>query len=42
MNQLKKSLFMEYYLLYQKNLSFAAALSKKKKQNLNDNTPGEI
>ena len=25
MNQLKKSLFMEYNLLYKKNLSFAAA-----------------
>ena len=25
MNQLKKSLFMEYNLLYKRNLSFAAA-----------------
>ena len=29
MNYLKKSLFMEYNLLYKKNLSFAAAFRRR-------------
>ena len=40
MNQLKKSLFMEYNLLYKKNLSFAAA-GMQKNSKLFDNRPGE-
>ena len=40
MNQLKKSLFMEYNLLYKKNLSFAATCSQKNAQRF-DNRPGE-
>ena len=39
MNQLKKSLFMEYNLLYKKNLSFAAAGLQKNWKLLN-NKPG--
>ena len=40
MNQLKKSLFMEYNLLYKKNLSFAAA-GLQKNSKLFNNRPGE-
>ena len=39
MNQLKKSLFMEYNLLYKKNLSFAAA-GLQKNSKLHNNKPG--
>ena len=37
----KKSLFMEYTLLYKKNLSFAAA-GLQKNSKLFNNRPGEI
>ena len=40
MNHVKKSLFMEYNLLYKKNLSFAAA-DLQKNTKLFDNRPGE-
>ena len=40
MNQVKKSLFMEYNLLYKKNLSFAAA-GLQKNSKLFNNRPGE-
>ena len=40
MNQVKKSLFMEYNLLYKKNLSFAAACLLKNTKRF-DNRPGE-
>ena len=40
MNQLKKLLFMEYNLLYKKNLSFAAA-GLQKNSKLFNNRPGE-
>ena len=40
MNQLQKSLFMEYNLLYKKNLSFAAA-GLQKNSKLFINGPGE-
>ena len=40
MNQLQKSLFMEYNLLYKKNLSFAAA-GLQKNSKLFINRPGE-
>ena len=40
MNQVKKSLFMEYNLLYKKNLSFAAACLQKNSKLFN-NRPGE-
>ena len=39
-NQLKKSLFMEYNLLYKKKLSFAAA-GLQKNSKLFNNRPGE-
>ena len=39
MNQLKKSLFMEYNLLYKKSLSFAAA-GLQKNSKLHNNKPG--
>ena len=40
MNQLKKSLFREYNLLYKTNLSFAAA-GLQKNSKLFNNRPGE-
>ena len=40
MNQLQKSLFMEYSLLYKKNLSFGAA-GFQKNSKLFINRPGE-
>ena len=40
MNQVKKSLFMEYNLLYKTNLSFAAA-GLQKNSKLFNNRPGE-
>ena len=40
MNHVKKSLFMEYNLLYKKNLSFAAA-GLQKNSKLFNNRPGE-